>query len=329
MFYFGYSHTDYTGLLQDYAKAMGTMVSNGDTLIFPEEYATGYHRLRVLPNGLQALLIDYTINQDTFINRVQSTEAFYVLRFEEIQISSSITVHAPDDEFIESAFHRSTAILTSSLFDFGYILRKGTRARAVIIILDADWLAKYLDIPNREEVLLQYLSLKSESFNTQPLDAGYRLLIDEALLECAQPDPLKKLVVQNRIMMLVERFFLKLYQNARTLPSKNNYISSDDMQRLMHIEALLVKDFSMPAPTITALARHAMMSETKLKNLFKKIYGTGLYAYFQKNRMMKARLLLVSKKYSIKEVGIQLGFQNLSNFTIAFKKEFNMLPSEM
>jgi AraC-like DNA-binding protein len=44
--------------------------------------------------------------------------------------------------------------------------------------------------------------------------------------------------------------------------------------------------------------------------------------------MLRARQLLRSKKYSVKEIGVALGFKNLSNFTIAYKKEFNVLPSE-
>ena len=45
--------------------------------------------------------------------------------------------------------------------------------------------------------------------------------------------------------------------------------------------------------------------------------------------MLKAKQLIASKKFSIKEVGTQLGFKNLSNFTLAFKKQFNKLPSEL
>jgi len=45
--------------------------------------------------------------------------------------------------------------------------------------------------------------------------------------------------------------------------------------------------------------------------------------------MQKARLMLLSGKYSIKDVGYTMGYSNLSNFTLAFKKEFNKLPSEI
>ncbi|OYW19244.1 MAG: hypothetical protein B7Z54_04295 [Sphingobacteriales bacterium 12-47-4] len=32
---------------------------------------------------------------------------------------------------------------------------------------------------------------------------------------------------------------------------------------------------------------------------------------------------------TIKEVGMQVGYTNLSHFSVAFKKEFGVLPSEM
>ena len=45
--------------------------------------------------------------------------------------------------------------------------------------------------------------------------------------------------------------------------------------------------------------------------------------------MNRAKVLLMSQKYSIKEIGNQLGYTNLSNFAAAFKKEFNSLPSQL
>lgn len=111
---------------------------------------------------------------------------------------------------------------------------------------------------------------------------------------------------------------------------KNQFkIKGAEIEKLMKAEALLVNDFNKPAPTIPELARKATMSETKFKTFFKKIYGHSPYNYYQLNRMNRARQMLLSKKYSVKEVGRQLGFSNLSNFTIAFKKVFNELPSEL
>src|ERR1700733_8743279 len=107
----------------------------------------------------------------------------------------------------------------------------------------------------------------------------------------------------------------------------NVKISTEEIKRLIIVESYLVKDFSTRPPTINFLSRIAAMSTTSLKNKFKKMYGTSLYEHFQKNRMERAKILMLTHKYSIKEVGSQLGYSNLSNFTIAFKKEFKRLPS--
>lgn len=140
--------------------------------------------------------------------------------------------------------------------------------------------------------------------------------------------PMQKVVQQNRVMLLLEKFFKSLYDRVQS-DSKGSGISDDSIRAMMQIESILVKDLSVLPPTIPALARTAMMSETKLKNLFKQVYGYNIYEYYQKCRMLKARQLLRGRKLSVKEIGIMLGFQNLSNFSIAFKKEFNMLPSDV
>jgi AraC-like DNA-binding protein len=283
----------------------------------------------ILPNGLQAALIDYTIKQDFLIKREKTREEFYTLRFDEVTIKDSLTVSIDDETLSDHQHVRAAVMLTSSLFDFTYFGTKNGSIKGINVLITREWMATYLGIKSQDEVLQQYLSLKTASFNLEPLDAGYRELMYEVLAEIPEErSPLNIIMVQNRIMMLVERFFTRLYAKMKDIKELVS-IANDEMQRMMDAEALLIRDFSVPAPTIPELARHAAMSETKFKNQFKKIYDSGPYEYFQKNRMQRARYLLLSRKFSVKETGQQLGFNNLSNFTIAFKKEFGLLPSEV
>ena len=41
------------------------------------------------------------------------------------------------------------------------------------------------------------------------------------------------------------------------------------------------------------------------------------------------QLLAWLQELAVKEVAMELGYSNLSNFTIAFKKEFGLLPSKL
>ena len=81
-------------------------------------------------------------------------------------------------------------------------------------------------------------------------------------------------------------------------------------------------NFSLPT-------KMALMSGTSLRTKFKKMYGTTLFEYFQLMLTQNARILLLTHKYSVKQLGNQPGYSNLSNVTIAFKKEFHHLPHKL
>ncbi len=54
-----------------------------------------------------------------------------------------------------------------------------------------------------------------------------------------------------------------------------------------------------------------------------------LYEFYNRSRLEKAKDMLQTGKYSVKETGHTIGFSNLSNFARAFKKEFGFLPNEV
>ena len=134
-------------------------------------------------------------------------------------------------------------------------------------------------------------------------------------------------IMQNRILLLIERFFSRLYEKSRSL-THHVRISKQDINRLINIESIIINDLTAPPPTIESLASTAAISSAKLKRIFKDVYGTGIYSYYQKQRMLKARDMLLTGNYSVKEVGLHVGYVNLSNFATAFKKEFSVLPSQ-
>lgn len=106
-------------------------------------------------------------------------------------------------------------------------------------------------------------------------------------------------------------------------------LSSEDMEAMLKIHALLLANYLQEFPSIQTLAKHAYMSESKFKKLFKKIFGAGPFEFYQKNRMQKAKELLMEGRYTISQIGNMLGYQNLSNFSCSFKKEFEVLPSNI
>jgi AraC-like DNA-binding protein len=311
--------------LNDIANELGLLTKNC-TLHFPENVGTGYIRCVKLPNGLQVNIINASLNQDWWIHRIKSNEEFYTLRFDELEIPESLTMAIDREEKLESRKKIGSAYLTSSLFDWYYIGSRGLKFRGINILFSKEWTAKYLGLSNSQDVFTTYLSIKADRFELEPLDEEYIRMMNEIFTD--DPDnPFPVLSLQNKLLILIERFFTRLFERHKGQQFSVK-INSDELERLQHVESILIKNFNTPPPSIPQLAKVAAMSPTKLKKLFKAVYGNAIYEHFQKRRMKHAADLLLTKKYSVKEVGSRLGYANLSNFTLAFKKEFNRLPSE-
>ncbi len=56
------------------------------------------------------------------------------------------------------------------------------------------------------------------------------------------------------------------------------------------------------------------------------MYGESIYAYYQKLRIEKASELLQNNDFTIKKTAAAIGYNNMANFNLAFKKQFNTLP---
>lgn len=104
-------------------------------------------------------------------------------------------------------------------------------------------------------------------------------------------------------------------------------LSSLDARQLYHVRDQLLQDLGQP-PRLSALAQSAAWSESKLKRLFKQVFGTPVYQYHQAARLQEAVRLLSTQQGSVSEVGYRLGFQNLSHFTQLFTRHTGSRPKQ-
>jgi AraC-like DNA-binding protein len=326
LFQFDYTYTDYEQLMNDLARHLHVQVENS-TLVFPEQIATGNLVFVKLPNGIHVNIVNCRMNQDWFLCRKKIREEFYTLRFHELTIPDTLEIRIGKERLKESHTTRAIAYLTNTLSDWGYVATAGTIYKGIDILFNATWLAGYLGIEDIDDVLSAYLSLQVENVHTEPLDSEYRRLMQE-ITEVEDDNPMRLAIIQNRIMLLIERFFVRVYERKKNV-FFDVPLSKADIDRMMKVEGELTKDIFEPAPTISQLSKMVAISESKLKKDFKLIYGLPVYEYFQKIRMQAAKDKLLSGVHSVKEVALELGYSNLSNFTIAFKKEFGLLPSKL
>lgn len=323
-----YDDIHYPTLFPKYAKALSSVFVN-NKVVLPSQIGTGALEMVALGDGLYASLENYVPAVTVKFCRKRRAEPFYILHFDELRGEEDLTIKI--DGEVENAKGRtiSAIMLTSNMFDFCYLLPQGTRVRSIYILLTKEWLRKYMELDTEDDVLKTYLSLRSRHFNSQPFNTEYRKYHNE-VFETAADKPLRDLHIRNAIMMMIELFFSNLYKKIQDVQdSPILKMDNKDLYKLMEVETMLVKDFTQKPPTLSELAKFTNMSVSKLKSAFKRVYGSGIYEYYQRSRMHRARQLLSSNGFTVKEVGMQLGYTNLSNFSLAFKKEFGILPSDV
>lgn len=314
---------DFVELLHILAGAFKTRATNKYFSI-NSAYGRGYYWAEKLPSGITIIVSDTCLKESLAIERIETEEHYFSLQFNE----------EAEDEFAETGKvkrrrdeYQSFVKLSHTLVPETYSFPTDKRLRSVKFLFNKSHLMSFLGKQAVEDMLSQYFPVVMNAENFEPIATEYRIMLDDLWTEKID-QPLRLNYIQNRVHLLLEKYIVKLYERL-DLRGEKVKRSDDETLRLMKVEALLIKNFSVPPPTIDELSRISAMSATKLKNDFKKLYGLPIYEYYQKNRMIKAKSLLVLGKYTIKEVGIMVGYANLSHFANTFKKEFGYLPSEI
>jgi AraC-like DNA-binding protein len=78
--------------------------------------------------------------------------------------------------------------------------------------------------------------------------------------------------------------------------------------------------------TLQGLAVQFAIPAAILKDCFKAMYGQSLYAFIKQFRLQKAAHLLKTTEQSITYIAGEIGYENPSKFTAAFKNRFTVTP---
>ena len=71
------------------------------------------------------------------------------------------------------------------------------------------------------------------------------------------------------------------------------------------------------------------MSHSTFYRKVKALTGMSANEYIKKAKLRQSMQLLKTKQYTVSEVAMMTGFNNLGNFRESFKREYGMTPSEL
>ena len=80
--------------------------------------------------------------------------------------------------------------------------------------------------------------------------------------------------------------------------------------------------------SITDIAHEVGLSNTKLKDGFREVFGVPLYSYVIRVRMEHAKRLLEETENSVFAIAVATGYKTSSSFILAFRTTFGITPGQ-
>ena len=307
--------------LKDWLHCFSTHVNAellNDSFEYPEHFAKGYARVHVLEPGLSYRLVNYKMNTDVEHNCEPSDEFNILIYFYQLTSCNNIIFEVGNNVIENDKGSYKAVLMTNSTVKQKLHLKKGTEVRGLTIQLSRSWLDDKIKCTEHKNNIIE------KDFLQEVIRIKFQKILDDIYNH--EDSSIPGLYINTRVLRLLEGFLENFFKRNAIEPMLS--ILSKDFESILKIESLLLENYGEAFPKIEKLARIALMSESKLKKIYKQAFGMGLYEYYQKNRMHKAKELLTSGAYTVSQVGSMLGYHNLSNFSSSFKKEFNKLPRE-
>jgi AraC-like DNA-binding protein len=114
---------------------------------------------------------------------------------------------------------------------------------------------------------------------------------------------------------------------ANTSDQPSGPLGRDDKDRVIQARDLLVRDLISP-PCLKQLSRKTGLNMNKLQQGFYRLYGVSVFKYLHRHRMLEANRIFHETDMNVSQAASAVGYTNVSHFSRAYKKHFNVLPKK-
>ena len=209
---------------------------------------------------------------------------------------------------------------------------KGTTGRYITVYFTNEWLENYLQHINKEARQEWMAFLHSDSDHLIcPHLTGNELFNEENLFQLFfSQDKFKGKnymeMLRTETLRLMNFFSSKMRDEG--MDANHFTVSNRERIVLLQVRHVLKEKVYEKFPGIDVLAKEGL-SETKLKECFKRVYNKTLFQHFQGMQMEKAKEMMFSTDLKIAEIADKFGYENASKFSDVFREFNGCLPSEL
>jgi AraC-like DNA-binding protein len=131
--------------------------------------------------------------------------------------------------------------------------------------------------------------------------------------------------IKTDVLQLQFLFFSTVVKDNRL----QNYsdLNVFDYSNAAKAERMLLHHLNLPFIGINKIANELNIASTKLKIIFKSVFGYTLLQYHKEKNILLAHQLVKNSPINMSNIAQMTGYESASKFSAAFKKRFGCLPS--
>lgn len=308
--------------LQHVAEQFGVELEE-NTINFPPHLGEGFLRHYYLSNGITLNYLRFKFVQKiTFSRKAGKVVTFSPIMFyiHEKKIRQDI-----EDEIKEIYSNSPNGIFwPSSQISSVWQFPVNEWLSNITITVSHQWLLNYCK-SDTSNYVHQILTSEKPFYIFEEITSHMHHIISDIVdvVENKSHPCVANLFLECKTTELLAVFLEKLIE--RPLNENIASLNLSDVEKLFQVKESLIKNIAN-TPKLKALAEIVGFSESKLQKTFKQVFGKSIYQYALYEKMLLAQKMLKSRKYSVSEIGYELGYSNLSHFTKAFKNQFGVNP---
>jgi AraC-like DNA-binding protein len=308
------------GLMQSFTSLLNTSMDANGLIIVPKQLGKGYLKVFNLDPGLRLMLKDYELFKPLPIKNIsnQCSSSWVVLSFQNLFPLDTRYADPISPERSLPLIQVFPENIDSEILFSGPIL-----FRQIVVAVEVAYLKNLLNKDSENKILAAITTSGSRFLFEEPIPSSIHKIALE-MLEANVPDVLSNIYFKAKTEELIYYLFAALLRRDTTSIAALN---TNDIQTVYGIRDSMLAQLTIP-PDLDKLAAKANFSKSKLKRLFKQIFGVSIFRYYQSFRMQEAARLLKQHQFSVSEVGYQMGFSNLSHFTRIFEAYVGVKPKK-
>ncbi len=306
--------------LEEIAGNVGALVK-GDKIMLPPQVGDGYYKQYLFSDHFKVVIVNCSFKEKFHFIRTPLTQEKHTLVLRFHNIFTSVDNDSQTENSIPPSIYITTEGIGSEV-----VFMPGEKIQNIIISIDAEYLIDLLQ-PGRvmeNEALKELLSNRKPFLFEELMTPKIHAIVNE--IEEAE-DSEKSLHIFYCQIKAMELIYCFLDEFLKRESVTYNPINKKDIEIIYSIRDTVLRELSV-VPVLSVLAQQYGISETKMKKLFKQVFGLSIYQYYQQFRIQKAAALIRERGCSVSEAGYQTGFTNMSHFARLFKRYMGEKPKK-